>query len=527
MAYYPTSVNRQSNEDLLNDARLKLNDPNLTPENRAALEQQINRLQNNLSSPDITQNPISTPETTTWSGIPEQNAAPAQQYTQGFVGEDTQKTIDPDYVTRNDFDSSESTPAQSSSGGLQDGIWESLDYARDWNDHHGKFKFLFKVYLGGPWQFYVKSATKPKVKMVHTDANYYNFRTKIFTQTLFDPITIVLNDEIGNSVNKFFATYLATVSGQGSGNWGIDSSFDTSGKSSSSSKSYRNKGYGDPILATVVIEQVYANGSHSNRFIFKNARIESMDLDELAMDASNDLSTLSITFNYDALECKTVERSVVHTDPNSSQDLLRGGGSAGPAYGANDDGRQFNPMSIGGYKSPQVKDLGPIDYQSEQIFDSVNPTNIFGSLSFGPNGITAGLNAFGPNGSGGITIGPNGARGGFNVPGFGANLVVGPNGIAGGIAGGVPGVGGQLVFGPNGVQGQLAGGVPGLNGGIAFNPNGIYGTISASMSSQINTISPISPPQNSTIPESQYVSKLSCSADQGYINNLLVSPLNG
>ena len=467
-----------------------------------------------------------------YSGVPnpglaamaEENAESAKKYVNDFIGE-TGNIIDPEYSPTNDFTSDINPPTTSSSGGLEDGDWESLEYATDWNNHHGKFKFLFKVKLGGPWQFYVRSATKPRVKMVHQDINFYNFRSKVLTQVAFDPITIVLWDEIGNTVNKFFATYLASVSGQGQGNWGVDNSFASEDKTSSSSKSYRNAGYGDPVLATVILEQIFANGTQSNRFIFKNARIESMDLDDLTMDNS-ELSTLSITFNYDALECVTVKNSVIHTDPTAAKDIFRGGGSAGSAFGANDDGRAFNPFSIGGGSSPNIPGFGDIFGSVESIFANAIPSIGVG-ISANSNGVSVNIGGGIPGIGGGVTIGPNGVVGGVgvNVPGFSGNLSVGPGGVVGGISGGVPGVGGQLLFGPNGIGG--AGGVNvgplSLNG--AFDPNGASAAASVMMTSPIGTMTAPIPPIGSIIPEANYVNNLAIGAIQP-ITNLLVQPFN-
>lgn len=457
--------------------------------------------------------------------LAKENSELAKQFDNEFVG-DTVNIPDTNYVPSNDFEDSFNPPAQSSSGGLQDGDWESLEYATDWNAHHGKFKFLFKVKIGGgSWQYYVKSATKPKVKMVHQDVNYYNFRTKVLTQVTFDPMTIVLWDEIGNSVNKFFATYLSTVSGQGSGNWGIDKSFDGA-KSSSSSKSYRNAGYGDPTLATVVIEQIFANGTKSNRFTFKNARIESMDLDDLTMDTT-EMNTLSITFNYDSLECTTVNHSVIHTDPSAAKDLLRGGGAGGPAFGANDDGRQFDPFSIGGASSPNIPGFGNLLGSAESIFANAIPSIGVG-VNVNPGGVNVNLGGIVPGlGSANINIGSGGVVGNVSagIPGVGGgNVSFGPGGVVGGISGGVPGVGGTLTFGPGGISG--AGGLSNgpISVGGAFNPNSVSATAGVASTSPINVMAAVVPQIGTVIPESQHVNNINIGA--GNINNLLVQPFN-
>lgn len=454
----------------------------------------------------------------------EENADAAKQYINDFIGEDTENIIDTNFVPTNDFLEQFSPPAQSSAGGLQDGDWQSLEYATDWNAHHGKFKFLFKIKFGGPWQYYVKSATKPKVKMIHQDVNFYNFRSKVLTQVSFDPMTVVLWDEIGNSVNKFFTTYLETVSGQGSGNWGKDSSFDVA-KSSSSSKSYRNNGNGDPVLATVIIEQVFANGTKSNRFIFKNARIEAMDLDDLTMDAT-EMNTLSITFNYDSLQCVTVDHSVIHTDPGASKDLLRGGGAGGPAFGANDDGRQFDPFSIGGVAGPAIPGFGNLLNSAESIFANAIPS-IAGNVSIGPGGVNVNIGGIVPGlGSGNVSIGPGGVVGGVTVgvPGFGGNLMAGPGGVVGGIVGGVPGVGGALTFGPGGIAGtgSFTGGPVTVGG--AFDPNGFSASGGVAITSPVGVMAAPVPPIGAFIPESQFMNNVNIGLPP--LSNLLVQPFN-
>src|ERR1035437_9382910 len=49
-----------------------------------------------------------------------------------------------------------------------DGEWESVHYADDLNDHHPKFKFLFKVnfngFPGGNFSYFVHRCDKPKIR---------------------------------------------------------------------------------------------------------------------------------------------------------------------------------------------------------------------------------------------------------------------------------------------------------------------------------------------------------------------------
>jgi hypothetical protein len=216
------------------------------------------------------------------------------------------------------------------------GSWESVHYADDLNFHQPKFKFLFKVgfygFAGQDYYYYVHRCDKPKVRFNHQDVNYYNFRTRVLTSVTFEPLTITFLDEIGNSVHDFFVNYLSQRSGTGSGNYGIDQGFGEATSSRPYSNAYTEKGG-----QRIIVEQVFANGTTSNRYVFINPRIEQFDFDELSMEDSTTGSTALLTFSYDAIECLTVYGSTIHSWGNL--DLLRGGAGSivngGDTFGAN------------------------------------------------------------------------------------------------------------------------------------------------------------------------------------------------
>jgi hypothetical protein len=212
------------------------------------------------------------------------------------------------------------------------GDFEHVHYATDLIPHQPKFKFLFKVkfegFPGGTFYYYVHRCDKPKIQFNHVDVNYYNFRTKVLTHTTFLPMTIEFLDEIGNTTNTFFTEYLKQRSGQGKGNWGINKGF----QDASSSIPYET-GYSKGTQ--IVIEQIFANGTKSNRFKFKNPRIESMEFDSMAMD-DNGVNYFTIMFDYDAIECETVSTSTIHTWGQT--DIHHGGGMSGNNGGAHGGG---------------------------------------------------------------------------------------------------------------------------------------------------------------------------------------------
>lgn len=215
----------------------------------------------------------------------------------------------------------------------QSGTWEAIHYAQDLLNHQPKPKFLFKVKFEGfdtkDYYYFVHRIDKPKVKLQHTDINYYNFRTRVLTHVTYDPMTITFLDESGNSVNEFFANYMKKRSGQANGNWGINSGFGAASSSLpyGSTTPKANKGYSE--LTKITIEQIFANGNMANRFEFANPRIESFDFDELNMD-ENAGSSLTMTFTYDAIRCTTTRPQadgLLYTWGQT--DLLAAGGTSG------------------------------------------------------------------------------------------------------------------------------------------------------------------------------------------------------
>lgn len=247
------------------------------------------------------------------------------------------------------------------------GTFDSIRYGYDMNAHQPKFKFLFKVKFEGfgseDFYYFVTRCDKPRVKFNHQDVNYYNFRTRVLTSVTYDSMNITFLDEIGNTVNEFFTNYLMTQSGTGSGNYGINQGF---GPASSSKPYTKNGGYSTG--KRIIIEQVFANGTHSNRFMFNNPRIESFEFDELNME-ENAGSLMSLSFSYDSIEFETVQWSTIHTW--GATDLLRGGGTSGPTNGGSSSGGNstFDPVSAGG---SGIGDIGGfISKAAESAYDAV------------------------------------------------------------------------------------------------------------------------------------------------------------
>ena len=239
------------------------------------------------------------------------------------------------------------------------GSYESIHYADDLNLHHPKFKFLFKVLFSGfpgdqTFYFFVHRCDKPKIKFNHVDVNYYNFRTRVLTNTILEPLTMTFLDEIGNSVNDFFRAYTKQRSGIASGNYGIDRGWGAA----SSTTPYGNA-YSETYGQKIVLEQIFVDltkngGPRTNRFTFINPRIESFEFDELSHEEGNAGSMATITFNYDAISTETLADSTLYSW--GTTDLFRAGGTSGIPNAGQVDGA---PMF--GDTPPTVKKSGIYD----------------------------------------------------------------------------------------------------------------------------------------------------------------------
>ena len=208
------------------------------------------------------------------------------------------------------------------------GTWESVHYADDLIAHAPKPKFLFKVAFVGfaPKNFYyfVQQVDKPKIRLNHTEVNYYNFRSKVLTSVAFEPLSMTFLDEIGNSVTEFYRYYMEQHSGQHRGNYGTNYGFGIS----SSSRPY-SRGYSS--IQQIILEQIFANGVNTNRYIFVNPRIETFDFDQLDM-TDNGGSQMTINFHYDAIKVETLNYATYYSWGNN--DIHRGGSIAGINAGA-------------------------------------------------------------------------------------------------------------------------------------------------------------------------------------------------
>jgi hypothetical protein len=198
--------------------------------------------------------------------------------------------------------------------------WESTHYADDLLNSQItgiKPKFLYKVkFVYNPntglkkeemeklqkAQFLVKTIDKPTIQMEHQDVNYYNYRTKVMTKIMFNPLNMVFFDDASNFVTNMFGRYMSYISPL----FGRTAATDlpercgmVTDKTQSSASSRSDYSF----MKEIIVQQIYGHGKASTIFRFINPRIEQFDFDGLDHeDSAPNLITCSFIYDYIVVE---------------------------------------------------------------------------------------------------------------------------------------------------------------------------------------------------------------------------------
>jgi hypothetical protein len=285
-------------------------------------------------------------------------------------------------------------------------------YAIDLLVRAPKYKFLFivQIVMNDPYTeialeneltYVVKTATRPSIKYITEDVNYYNFRSKVATKAEFDEMTMTFHDdtgfgkgsgpgsiERGNNAVRFYNTYMRAMSPitnyshvnqlddikrqgmdfgfplvdddgnvveelgnnpQPAGTEIIEGSV-IANKYAASLGTLQKNSFGsdiDNMIREIKIFHVYDFGHHLNVYKFYNPRITTMKLDDLDMAASTEGCELSVSFNYDTV---FIETGISMKDLDLS-DVQRY--SLYPLrYNAASDGKPLPPRSIKPFGTP-------------------------------------------------------------------------------------------------------------------------------------------------------------------------------
>lgn len=222
-------------------------------------------------------------------------------------------------------------------------------YAVDLIARAPKFKFLFLVQfvpadgyeslddiLRG-MAFVVKKSSRPHIKYVAEDVNYYNYRSKLITRTEYQDMTMTFHDDILNNTTRVYSAYLKAMTPSANLTPDMMPSPDlleTSGMSFDGQVLQTNLPIEDQLAANtyaaslgplindnkqqvfkkIVLYHVFDSGNSVTVYNFINPRILELSPDDVDMSASSEGSELSFTFSYD----------YVNIDPSVSMKDLDG-----------------------------------------------------------------------------------------------------------------------------------------------------------------------------------------------------------
>lgn len=222
-----------------------------------------------------------------------------------------------------------------------------------------KFKFMFFVEMelhpdffqafGEPWSegevwWFAKEVDRPQVNYTYEEVNMYNFRTKVVTRATFEPLSMTMYDDLKDVTNGFWNTYLRIMSPITNVSEDLDEFLrDRNGMEWENNNIYNfNQVNGLPniaqirsklaadegfaatpnpptqtysagtgtlpgntlpfeIIKTLRVHHIIDWGSKAVSYIFKNVRIENIQMDELTWDSSEP-SVIEVQFSYDAFE---------------------------------------------------------------------------------------------------------------------------------------------------------------------------------------------------------------------------------
>lgn len=208
---------------------------------------------------------------------------------------------------------------------------EASPYAIDLLSRAPKYKFLFVVQfvmdpgfsnlqnsLNG-MAFVVKKSSRPNVKFLSDDVNYYNFRTKVITKTEYEEMTMSFHDDGLNNTHVFYTNCMQALSPISNNiQWIAPDILETMGmnfrngniNSSASLGNLKDDGK-QSLFKEIILYHIYDWGHEANVYHFYNPRISQLEPDDLDMSEGTSLSELTMHFNYDYVYVETVDASAV------------------------------------------------------------------------------------------------------------------------------------------------------------------------------------------------------------------------
>lgn len=225
---------------------------------------------------------------------------------------------------------------QQKTGGRE---WGAPSYAYDLNWYQPKYQFMFKVIFdlypeyqeffqnqhSNNFQYVIKTIQRPRLVYNYEEVNLYNYRTKILKTTSYEPLTISMIDDFNNTlhyfIQKFQQAYSPIANFNPVKNAGSnilrDKGFDFGSKLNSAGRQHlkdelaTEENFSPTPLRSIQIFHFTEFGNVTNKFIFTNPRINSINFDELTY-AGGEGNYIELTFDFDAVYIEDPENTNIN-----------------------------------------------------------------------------------------------------------------------------------------------------------------------------------------------------------------------
>lgn len=204
------------------------------------------------------------------------------------------------------------TPGKSDARSALNDVCQASPFAMDLVQRAPKYKFLFLAqfiyntgYETGPKSlaFVIKTADRPDIEYVTQDVNFYNFQSKVITNSKFKEMSMTFHDDNKNQAMNFYNFYRQStvpVANVSSG-WEMSKNGMILDPALNSSNLGALVGDVVSVFSEIRLFHIYDSGQFMNVYKFIRPRLTSMDLDGLDMSAGDVGNELSIKFFYDTV----------------------------------------------------------------------------------------------------------------------------------------------------------------------------------------------------------------------------------
>lgn len=216
---------------------------------------------------------------------------------------------------------------------IDQGGWNTNQYAQDLINYQPKHRFLFKVLFEvdpslslielpnkNDFQYIIKEIDKPTLSFEYEEVNYYNFRTKVLKKINHEALSITVIDDISDAFYKFFMNYLNAYC-PAARTWSSSNDvyamqrggFNFSDAQSqnpfdSAIRGELPNGIINPFK-NIRVQQFASQGMILNEYNFVNPRILDFNFEQLSHEGGDAGNHCTIRFDYDFLKVATPSQS--------------------------------------------------------------------------------------------------------------------------------------------------------------------------------------------------------------------------